>query len=281
MPTNRKHQNKFSTSLTADQVSGVSTTPLNLIPTVAAPFTIALDASNLNGKYEVVEVSAKTATNINHPATLYAHTTAEEVRMVVGATELDEFAAVANGNINDTNGNEAIKIGTTASAVNEVTVTNAATAGIPQIAASGDDTNISLNLKGKGTGVPLNNGDPFINMVTSGAQAAFGTASTSFVDSTGATVTIVPTKAVRVHVTVSGRWYVNTGGESIAFKLLIDGVNIQEYDVKNAAANSGIPFCVSGQASLAAGSRVIKLQIRSAGGATVNADQANVNVIWG
>jgi len=93
---NRKHQNNFGTNLTSNQIAGVTTTPLNSIPSVAAPFTIALDSTNLNGKYEVVEVSSKTATNILHPATTYAHTTAEEVRMVVGATELDEFAEAAN-----------------------------------------------------------------------------------------------------------------------------------------------------------------------------------------
>ena len=96
MATQRNHQNNFATNLTSNQIAGVTTTPLNSIPSIAAPFSITLDATNLNGKYEIVEVSSKTATNINHPATIYAHTTAEEVRMVVGATELDEFAAKTN-----------------------------------------------------------------------------------------------------------------------------------------------------------------------------------------
>lgn len=95
MATQRNHQNNFATNLTSNQIAGVTTTPLNSIPSVAAPFSIALDATNINGKYEIVEVTSKTATNINHAATTYAHTTAEEVRMVVGATELDEFAAAA------------------------------------------------------------------------------------------------------------------------------------------------------------------------------------------
>jgi hypothetical protein len=53
----------------------------------------------------------------------------------------------------DTNANETIKFGATASAVNEVTVTNAATTGSPVISASGGDTNVSLTLDAKGTGV--------------------------------------------------------------------------------------------------------------------------------
>lgn len=39
----------------------------------------------------MVDVTSKTATHVNHAATTYAHTTAEEVRMVVPAEELDSF----------------------------------------------------------------------------------------------------------------------------------------------------------------------------------------------
>lgn len=55
--------------------------------------------------------------------------------------------------IDDSNGNEII-IGdvATASAVNEITVTNAATGNRPRIAATGGDTNISLAIRAKGTG---------------------------------------------------------------------------------------------------------------------------------
>ena len=58
------------------------------------------------------------------------------------------------GEIDDANGAELIKFpATVASAVNEITVTNAATAGTPSISATGDDTNINLNLVAKGSGV--------------------------------------------------------------------------------------------------------------------------------
>lgn len=86
------HQDGFATNVTTNQIAGVTTTPLNSIPSVSAPFWIALDATNINGKYEIVSVSSKTATHINHGATTYAHTTAEEVRMVVPAAELDGFS---------------------------------------------------------------------------------------------------------------------------------------------------------------------------------------------
>ena len=54
--------------------------------------------------------------------------------------------------INDTNGNELIKITATASAVNELTVANAATGNNPVISATGSDTNIGITLTPKGTG---------------------------------------------------------------------------------------------------------------------------------
>ena len=55
--------------------------------------------------------------------------------------------------IGDENGNEQIIFQTTSSAVNQIDVTNAATGNGPSITATGGDTNIDLNLSGKGSGV--------------------------------------------------------------------------------------------------------------------------------
>lgn len=54
--------------------------------------------------------------------------------------------------IDDTNGAELIKVTATSSAVNEITLANAAAAGKPTITASGTDTNVTMKLAGKGTG---------------------------------------------------------------------------------------------------------------------------------
>jgi hypothetical protein len=59
---------------------------------------------------------------------------------------------VNGGFIADANGNEAVIINTTASAVNEISIANAATATNPTISATGGDTNIGLNFIPKGTG---------------------------------------------------------------------------------------------------------------------------------
>jgi len=94
----------------------------------------------------------------------------------------------ANGNnilidggnsINDENDLEQIKFATTASAVNEFTVTNAATGNAPEISATGGDTNIDLNLTPKGIGRTTFNGQGKIQSVaekvTTEATAATGT----------------------------------------------------------------------------------------------------------
>jgi hypothetical protein len=69
-----------------------------------------------------------------------------------GATFSPNLTAPIINEINDANGNEEIIFTTTASAVNELTITNAATGNAPEIAATGDDTNIDLRLNTKGTG---------------------------------------------------------------------------------------------------------------------------------
>ena len=75
------------------------------------------------------------------------------------------------GDVIDTNGNELLKASATASAVNEVTIANAATGGAPTLTASGDDTNIGLKIVGKGTGevtAKVNGSDVF------NASSSFG-----------------------------------------------------------------------------------------------------------
>lgn len=84
-----KHQNNFATNLTTGTSAGATTSPINSIPTVDAPYYLAFDASNINGSFEVLKVTSDTATNVNHSATSYDHTTSEEVRMVLPAEELN------------------------------------------------------------------------------------------------------------------------------------------------------------------------------------------------
>lgn len=66
--------------------------------------------------------------------------------------------------INDTNGNEVIVTPATASAVNEVTITNSATGSDPRISASGGDSARGLNLRGKGLAKTVNIGAGAVNI---------------------------------------------------------------------------------------------------------------------
>jgi hypothetical protein len=54
--------------------------------------------------------------------------------------------------INDANGADIIKFTATASAVNELTIANAATGAGPTLSGTGTDTNVNLNISAKGTG---------------------------------------------------------------------------------------------------------------------------------
>lgn len=76
-----------------------------------------------------------------------------------GINNLVEDSTPQLGGQLDVNGNaigdgslELLKFSETASAVNELTITNAATGGNPKFSATGDDTNITLDLAPKGTG---------------------------------------------------------------------------------------------------------------------------------
>lgn len=76
--------------------------------------------------------------------------------------------------ITDTNGNEIIETPATASAVNHIKVTNAATSGVPKIEAVGGDTDIDVEIKGKGAGMAkINSSYGDITADTDGATITF------------------------------------------------------------------------------------------------------------
>lgn len=86
--------------------------------------------------------------------------------------------------INDANGNEVIKTPATTSAVNEITVTNAATGNSPSVSATGGDDNLDLLLVAKGTGVVKAGGVAVatgtIPVKASGAEITTGTDDAKF-----------------------------------------------------------------------------------------------------
>jgi hypothetical protein len=95
-----------------------------------------------------------------------------------GITDLVQDTTPQLGGMLDVNGQsigdgtlELVKFAETASAVNEITVTNSATGNAPEISATGDDTNIDLKLTPKGTGKLNLDGIKFPNTDGTSGQA--------------------------------------------------------------------------------------------------------------
>ena len=94
-----------------------------------------------------------------------------------------------NGNAIGNGTEELIKFSETASAVNEVTVTNSATGNAPEISATGDDTNIDFKLTPKGSGNLVLDGLKYPNADGSADQVlkTDGSGNLSFTDVSGGT----------------------------------------------------------------------------------------------
>jgi hypothetical protein len=95
---------------------------------------------------------------------------------------------IANGGfVADANGNEQIKFTTTASAVNELTVVNSATANAPEISSTGGDTDIDLKITPKGSGKIVLDGISFPNADGTADQVlkTDGSGNLSFTDVSG------------------------------------------------------------------------------------------------
>jgi len=110
--------------------------------------------------------------------------------------------------IDDSNGNEQIIFTATASAVNEVTIANAATGNDPTFTASGGDDNIGLDFIPKGTGAVT-----FLG--TGKIQAVKEKVTVTAVATTGTTNYDFLTQAVLYHTTTAtGQFTLNLRGSS-------------------------------------------------------------------
>jgi hypothetical protein len=116
---------------------------------------------------------------------------------------------LTGGSINDANGNEYIKFTQTASAVNEITFTNAAAGSPPSISATGSDTGIDLYLNSKGiTGNVVINGNARIQGVEEKTR-------TTAVAATGTINFDTLTQAVIYYTTTAtGNFTINFRGNS-------------------------------------------------------------------
>jgi len=145
----------------------------------------------------------------------------------------------------DSSGNEVLKFSATASAVNELTITNAATGGMPKISATGGDTNITIEIAGKGTGGLLIGDDmPLI-----------------FGDDSDATIKYDETTNNRLEITCSNgialsdtvemtspriTTGINDANGNEAIKLTATGSAVNEITVANAAAGNAPAISATG-----------------------------------
>lgn len=89
-------------------------------------------------------------------STARTHANLASIGFVISKAHINHINDKLTGNdavvVEDPNANEILKSGYVASAVNEITVKNAATGAAPSLSATGGDDNIDLNLVPKGTG---------------------------------------------------------------------------------------------------------------------------------
>lgn len=148
-----------------------ATTIQSTVATGTAPLTVAsttevanLRAANATSADTANQVKSNATTGVLQvvgPATAATRVmTTPDANFTVARTDAGQTFTGVNTftspkiitDISDTNGNELLKVTATASAVNEITVANAATGNNPVLSATGSDTNIGLTLTPKGTG---------------------------------------------------------------------------------------------------------------------------------
>ena len=143
-----------------------------------------------------------TDSNIGKLSNDYAPTLAANL-----STNSNNIQVSSGYGIIDSNSNEQIKFTTTASASNEITIANAATANNPVISATGNDTNIGLTLTPKGIGRVTANGNAKI----------FGVAEGVTITTTFQTTLNYDTNTQAVYfanVAAGANWTVNLRGDS-------------------------------------------------------------------
>lgn len=134
-----------------DATSGAVTISLLAAATAGDGFRIIVKKTDVSAN--AVTIDGNSAETIDGAATQVISTQYDSKNIICDGSNWHEFKNVGNPTtLVDSNGNEVIILNGVASAVNEFTVTNAATGNAPEISATGDDSNIDIDLTPKGTG---------------------------------------------------------------------------------------------------------------------------------
>lgn len=151
----------FPTSLTnaADGVTDVLAAHINAVEAkigIDSSATTTTHDYKLSGVTGTDKAVSKTGTETLTNKTLTSpviNTPTGDVATLTGSQSLTNKTLTSPKiitDLSDTNGNELLKVTATGSAVNELTLANAATGGVPSLAATGGDTNIYAQIKAKG-----------------------------------------------------------------------------------------------------------------------------------
>jgi hypothetical protein len=188
-----------------------------------------LDTTSANYKLKLydgaqsIDVGIIDATNnvarvaVDSAATSYiTATVAAQIKFVIASVDTATIRStglqfnIASPYIGDSSNNELISFTTTASAVNQINVANAATGTNPVISAIGNDVNIGITLTPKGTG-RTNIGQLALDgttITTTAAQLNFVTGVTSAIQ------TQIDGKAPLTGTGTSGTWPISISGDA-------------------------------------------------------------------
>jgi hypothetical protein len=188
-----------------------------------------------------IDVAIIDATNnvarvaVDSAATSYiTTTTAAQIKFVIASVDTATIRStglqfnIASPYIGDSSNNELLSFTTTASAVNQINVANAATGTNPVISAIGNDTNIGITLTPKGTG-RTNIGQLALDgttITTTAAQLNFVTGVTSAIQ------TQIDGKAPLTGTGTSGTWPISISGDAAS----VDGKSMGTFTAAGGVA---------------------------------------------
>ena len=185
-------------------------------------------ATVANGKTVIAYAKADDGTNPNIVTVEFGGDVVDDTSPQLGGdldTNSFDIAFDDAHGIDDENGNEQIIFQTTASAVNQFDITNAATGNSPSISATGGDTNINMVLVPKGSGeTVIGTGAAAATLTTSGAHdlvldtnSGTNSGSITITDGANGNINLAPNGSGQVQ---AGGQQISTVGKAIAMAFI-------------------------------------------------------------
>ena len=249
-----------------NSTSGAYTVQFKYASGSGSSFTFA----TTNKKTAIVQATADDGTNPNI------------IEIQTGGDVVDDTSPQLGGNldtnsfmidfddahgIRDESGNEQLIFETTGSAVNHIDITNAATGSGPEIGAVGDDSNINLELRPKGTGeIQIGTGAANATLTSSGAHDLI-------LDTNGGTnsgnITITDAANGNITATPNGTGTVVVGGNTNPGTLVLNcESNSHGIKLQSPAHSSGQSYTLKFPTGNVTADRFLKVASVSGSGTT-------------